>query len=81
MYFKVKLEKLNKFLVSISSITLEIYVVQYVIIDLFEKIIFPINFILITSLIILVAYAVKYANIFITKTFLSFNYLLIGRKD
>lgn len=48
-----KIKKIIKF---ISEITLEIYLVQYVIIPIFANMIFPINWIIITTIIIISAY-------------------------
>lgn len=52
-------EKIKKIINFIANITLEIYLVQYVIIPKFAPIIFPLNWLLISTLIIISAYLLK----------------------
>ena len=67
MYFFVQSESLWKKIPTkimyifnfIASLTLEIYTVQKVIIDCFEKIVFPLNWLIITTLIIISAFVLK----------------------
>lgn len=51
--------KNKKIIVGISSITLEIYLVQFYIIEKFSKIAFPLNIIIVSALIIVSAYIVN----------------------
>lgn len=55
-------EKINNVINFIAQITLEIYVVQYPIIPIFRNLPFPINWILITTTIIIVAYLLHFVS-------------------
>ena len=58
---------LNKAVGFISGITLHIYIVQFVVIRRLEHLVFPVNFILVTLGILLLAIALYYAELFIRK--------------
>ena len=51
----------------ISGITLEIYVVQYVIIDQFENWVFPVNWLVVTAVIVIAASILHVASQYVTK--------------
>ena len=60
---------LKKIVTFLSKITLEIYVVQYVIIDKIRsvKLVFPLNWIILTSCILFAAFALYYVCMLIYK--------------
>lgn len=58
---------LNKSVGFVSGMTLHVYIVQFVVIRRFEHLEFPVNFILVTLGILLLAIAVYYADFFIRK--------------
>ena len=60
-------KKINKVVVFLSSLTLEIYLGQVIIISSFDKLAFPLNFILVTSLIILYAWILHICGDFVQK--------------
>jgi hypothetical protein len=53
---------IENIIVQLSGLTLEIYIVQGSIINLFHELMFPINFIIVTLVIILLAYIGKFAS-------------------
>lgn len=65
--FKNIPEKINCVVKHISNITLQIYVVQFVIIRYCEKLWFPLNLIVVVSAIIVVATALYYLEVIIRK--------------
>ena len=58
---------LNKFAKFVAGITLHIYLVQFVIIRAFEGVVFPLNFIVTTAMIFVVASALYFAEYFASK--------------
>ena len=55
-------DKVNRILAFFAGITLQIYLVQYPIIEMFETIVFPINLLIITGVIIVAAVAVYWVD-------------------
>lgn len=56
---KLMKTRMNKIITGISSITLEIYLVQFFIIEKFSKLFFPLNLIIVSVLIIVCAYIIN----------------------
>lgn len=57
----------NKLVMFLSGITLEIYLVQYLVIMKFSEIFFPLNFVLVTSIIIIYAWVLHKCSCYIQK--------------
>lgn len=55
-------EKIKRVVAFISGRTLHIYVVQFVIIEAFDGLVFPLNFVVVTALIVLGAVLLKLAE-------------------
>lgn len=66
-FFKSLPEKINCCVKYISNITLQIYIVQFVIIYRFEKLAFPLNFVTVVLLILVVASLLYYLEVLIRK--------------
>lgn len=67
--FEKKLKKIKKYIVNLSMLSLEIYLVQKPIISLFESILFPVNFLIIMVIVFLSAYTLNIINLFICEFF------------
>lgn len=68
--------KLFEFIKFIGNMSLEIYVVQFMVIEKFSNIIFPLNFIVVTTIILILAYILKKFTGLIN---LKFNNKVMGR--
>ncbi|MBE5741931.1 MAG: acyltransferase, partial [Clostridiales bacterium] len=62
--FNGKIKSIIKF---VANITLQIYIVQFIVIRKFESLVFPLNFVVVTALIILLASLVYFAEVFIRR--------------
>lgn len=68
---------IGKIIKLLSKLTLEIYITQYIVFYLIPDIVFPINFFVVTTLIIIIAFVSNFAGVFLTKKLNS----LIGGKS
>ena len=74
-YFKKIPNRINKAVKFVAGITLHIYIVQFIIIRRLEGLVFPVNFLVTTVAILLLACMMYYAEFFIKKGIL----LLVGK--
>ena len=80
-YFKKIPDWINKTVKFVAGITLHIYIVQFVIIRRLEGLIFPVNFLVTTVAILVLACAVYYAEFFIKKGIALLIDKTKGKKD
>jgi peptidoglycan/LPS O-acetylase OafA/YrhL len=71
---------LNKAVKFAAGITLHIYIVQFVLIRRLEGLVFPVNFVVTTVAILVLACAVYYAEFFIKKGIVLFSDKIKGKK-